>query len=78
VGELLRLTLVELCQELRSGRASSVDLMNEVLAAIAREQPRLNAIVAQHSNESLLDAARAAEQRIRTGQARISKTRPGS
>jgi len=70
VGELLRLTLVELCQELRSGRASSVDLMNEVLAAIAREQPRLNAIVAQHSNESLLDAARAAEQRIRTGQAR--------
>jgi aspartyl-tRNA(Asn)/glutamyl-tRNA(Gln) amidotransferase subunit A len=70
VTGLLASSLTEICEALRRGSASPVDLMNEVLSAIERLQPKLNAIVAMRPRDALLAEAAAAEQRIREGKGR--------
>jgi aspartyl-tRNA(Asn)/glutamyl-tRNA(Gln) amidotransferase subunit A len=67
MSPLLSLSLVELAGVLRSKKASPVDLMRECFAAIDRDNPRLNAIVAERDRASLLADARAAEQRLANG-----------
>jgi aspartyl-tRNA(Asn)/glutamyl-tRNA(Gln) amidotransferase subunit A len=70
VTGLLASSLTEICEVLRSGGASPVDLMNESLSAVDRRQPELNAIVAMRPRDALLAEAAAAEQRIREGKGR--------
>jgi aspartyl-tRNA(Asn)/glutamyl-tRNA(Gln) amidotransferase subunit A len=67
---LLELTLLELVDALASRRASPVELMNETLARVKDAAPRLNAVVAQRSNDALLAEARDSEARIARGAAR--------
>ena len=68
--ELLELTLLELCERLRERRASPVELMEAVLARIDATRDTLNAVVAVQPREALLEQARDAERRIRSGDAR--------
>lgn len=68
--ELLRLSLSDLAERLRTRRASPPELMETVLARIAATQPTLNAFTALRGREALLADARAAEARIARGQAR--------
>lgn len=68
--ELLTLTLTELCRRLQAREATPVDLMQAVLERIDSQNPALNAVVATHDREALLEAARVAEQRIGKGDAR--------
>lgn len=70
MSDLLSLTLVELTDALRAKRASPVDLMRDVLEAIDRHNPALNAVVAQRDRGVLMEEARAAEARIAAGNAR--------
>lgn len=70
MSDLLRLTLLELTETLRAKRASPVDLMRDVLGAIDRDNPTLNAVVAPRDRAVLLDEARASEARIAAGNAR--------
>ena len=52
--ELLRLTLVELCDALHARRASPVDLMQAVLGRIETANPDLNAVVVRRDPEAVL------------------------
>jgi Asp-tRNA(Asn)/Glu-tRNA(Gln) amidotransferase A subunit family amidase len=70
MNELLQLPLTDLAATLRERKASPVELMRAVLARIDATNPDLNAFVAMHPREKLLDAARAAEARIARGEAR--------
>lgn len=69
MSKLLSLTLLELSETLRSKRASPVDLMREVLGAMDRHNPTLNAVVAARDPAVLLEEAKAAEARIAAGKA---------
>lgn len=68
MSELLRLPLVDLTRTLAARKASPVDLMRDVLAAIDRHNPTLNAVVAMRDRDALLADARAAEERIGRGE----------
>ncbi len=68
--ELLGLTLVELAAALRARKASPVELMDAVLARVDETQADLNAVVAVRDREALRRDARAAEERLRRGDAR--------
>ncbi len=68
---LLDLSLIELTDALRAKRASTVELMEAVLARIDETNPDLNAVVAMYEREKLLSEARAAQERIANGQARV-------
>ena len=68
--ELLQGTLIDLTEALRARRASPVELMQAVLARIEQTHPALNAVVAMHDPETLLERAREAEGRIARGEAR--------
>src|SRR5260221_3550994 len=63
-------TLIELTEALGEEKASPVDVMRDVFAAIDRDNPRLTAIVAERDRDALLEDARAAEERIGSGRAR--------
>ncbi len=69
--ELLDLSLIELTDALRAKKASAVELMEAVLARIDETNPDLNAVVAMHDREKLLSEARAAQERIARGEARV-------
>jgi aspartyl-tRNA(Asn)/glutamyl-tRNA(Gln) amidotransferase subunit A len=69
MSDLLSLTLVELAAALRNKRASPVELMREVFAAVDTKNPLLNAVVAERNRDVLMEAARAAEERIQAGHA---------
>jgi aspartyl-tRNA(Asn)/glutamyl-tRNA(Gln) amidotransferase subunit A len=68
--ELLRLSLVELAETLRSGTASPTELMDAVLARIDEANPALNAVVAMRDRDALRHEARAATERIARDEAR--------
>lgn len=68
--ELMGLTLIELTERLRAKKASPVELMQATLARIDATNSELNAVVAMHDRDQLIDAARAAEERIMRGAAR--------
>ena len=70
MGGLLQLTLCELCETLASKRASPVELMREVFAAVDAHNPKLNAIVAERDRDVLLREAREAEHHIASGAGR--------
>ena len=70
MNELSSLTLVELAGALLARKASPVDLMQEVFALVDRENPTLNAIVAERDRDALMQEARAAEARIAAGNGR--------
>ena len=70
MNDILTLTLVELTSRLRQRTLSPVELMTAVLARIDETHPDLNAIVAMRERDALLADARAAEQRIATGDMR--------
>ncbi|HTO07002.1 MAG TPA: amidase [Myxococcota bacterium] len=64
------LTLTELAAQLQAKKLSPVELMNAVLGRIDATNPTLNAVVAMHPREKLLEQARAAEARIARGEGR--------
>jgi aspartyl-tRNA(Asn)/glutamyl-tRNA(Gln) amidotransferase subunit A len=66
--ELLKYTLIELAEALRTRRASPVELMEAVFARVDEANPELNAIVAQRDRDLLIEEARAAERRIVAGE----------
>ncbi len=68
--ELLGLTLIELAERLKQRRASPVELMGAVLTRIDETRDTYNAVVAVRDADELLSEARAAEERIRRGEAR--------
>ncbi len=69
--ELLGLTLVELADRLRAGRASPVELMDAVLQRIDATHADLNAVVARRDRDALPGAMPAPPtQRIAGGTAR--------
>ena len=70
VHELLTLTLQELCEQLRSRRASPVDLMQATLARIEETNPDLNAVCSRRDPDACLADARMAEARIARSEAR--------
>jgi len=70
MGDLLSLTLIELCDTLAARRASPVDLMHEVFLAVDRHNPAMRALVAERDRGQLLHEAQLAEQRIASGQGR--------
>ena len=70
VHELLTLTLQELCEQLRTRRASPVDLMQAVLARIDETHADLNAVCSRRDPDACLADARMAEARIARGEAR--------
>jgi aspartyl-tRNA(Asn)/glutamyl-tRNA(Gln) amidotransferase subunit A len=70
VHELLTLTLVELCDRLRTRRASPVELMQAVLARIDETNPDLNAVCSLRDRDQCLADARAAEARVARGETR--------
>ncbi|HZP40247.1 MAG TPA: amidase [Candidatus Binatia bacterium] len=67
---LLDTTLTELTATLRRREASPTELMEAVLDRIDATHADLNAVVALHDRDALLDDARAAEARIARGEAR--------
>ena len=70
MSEILTLSVTELCERLRSRRASPVDLMQAVLERIEETQSDLGAFCSLRDSEDLLDEAQAAERRIMAGEAR--------
>lgn len=68
--EPLRLTLVELCDALRSRQLGAVELMGQVLDRIDATNADLNAVVALRDREELLAAARNADARLDRGEGR--------
>jgi len=70
MDDVLQLTLTELTERLRARRVSPVEVMEATLARIDATNADLNAVVAMYDRESLLEAARAAEERIVRGEAR--------
>src|SRR5689334_13619243 len=70
MSALLSLSLVELRASLQAKKVSPVDLMQEVFAAVDRDNPRLNAVVAERDRAELIAEAVAAEARIASGQGR--------
>lgn len=69
-NEFLDATLTELTASLRARDVSPVELMTGVLDRIEATHGELNAFVAMHDRERLLADARAADARIRSGDAR--------
>ena len=70
MNELLGMTLMELTQALRDGKASPLELMRATLARVDATHADLNAVVARRDAEELLRDARTAEARIARGEAR--------
>ncbi len=70
MNELLRTSIVELAEMLRSRRVSPVELMETVLDRIDETHADLNAVVAMYDRGRLLEEARDAEDRIARGEAR--------
>ena len=70
MAELLDLTLVELTESLRARDASPVELMEQVLQRIEATDETLNAVVALRDPDVLLAEAKAAQERIASGNAR--------
>ncbi len=70
MADLLSLTLLELAETLRAKRASPVELMHEVFAAVDARNPELNAIVVERDRTALVADARVSEARISEGRAR--------
>jgi aspartyl-tRNA(Asn)/glutamyl-tRNA(Gln) amidotransferase subunit A len=68
--ELLRLTLVELCDALHARRASPVEVMEAVLRRIDETTPDLNAVCTRRDPDACLADARAAEARLARGEGR--------
>ncbi len=66
----LRESLVALTEALHRKRLSPVELMHLTLERIRATHAKLNAVVALHDEERLLEQARLAEQRIMRGEAR--------
>ena len=69
MNDLLTLSLLDLTQAIHSRKASSVELMEAVLARIDETHADLNAVVAMHDRDELMAAARASEKRVVDGQA---------
>jgi len=67
MDDLLTLTALEQSAALQSGAVSAVELMQATLARIARENPRVNAIVSLGDPDDLLALARAADRTPRKG-----------
>ncbi len=67
MSELLSLTLIELAAALRAKQASPRELLEQVFAALDRENPQLNAVVAQRDRDALRRDAETAEARIMAG-----------
>jgi aspartyl-tRNA(Asn)/glutamyl-tRNA(Gln) amidotransferase subunit A len=61
-------TIVELAEDLRARRVSSVELATEALTRIERAQPRLNAFITI-DHDGALEAARAADAALRSSDA---------
>jgi aspartyl-tRNA(Asn)/glutamyl-tRNA(Gln) amidotransferase subunit A len=70
MSSLLSLSLVELNALLQARKASPVELMREIFAAIDRDNARLNAVIAERDRGVLLADAEAAEKRLAAGQGR--------
>ncbi len=70
MDELLRTSIVELAEMLRSRRVSPVELMETVLDRIDETHADLNAVVAMYDRGRLLEEARDSEERIARGEAR--------
>ena len=70
MDELLHSSLTELMGRLRLRKASPVELMGAVLDRIDATHGDLNAFVAMHDRDALMDQARAAEERIGRGEGR--------
>ncbi len=70
MSELLEMTLIELSEALRSGKASPVDLMEATLGRIEATAAQLNAVVAMRERYALVAEARESEARIVRGEAR--------
>ncbi|HEX4478048.1 MAG TPA: amidase [Polyangiaceae bacterium] len=68
--ELRSLTLIELSEALKARRASPVELMRDVLDALDRHNPVLNAVVSMRTRDALLSDAHDAEARIAAGRGR--------
>jgi aspartyl-tRNA(Asn)/glutamyl-tRNA(Gln) amidotransferase subunit A len=68
--ELLRASLVELRDTLRTRRASALEVMKAVLDRVDATHADLNAVVARRDRDALLAEARAADARIGRGDAR--------
>jgi aspartyl-tRNA(Asn)/glutamyl-tRNA(Gln) amidotransferase subunit A len=71
MSRLVSLSLTELARTLAERRASPVELMQEVFAAVDEHNPTLNAIIAERNRDELLRDARAAEARIQNGTAGV-------
>ncbi len=61
---LNRLTLTQMAAEVRSGRASSVELVEAHLKRIEEENPRINAFISVFAEEALAAARNADEARL--------------
>ncbi len=70
MSDLLRLSLVDLCDRLRRRQASPVEVMKAALARIDETRGTLNAVVAIRDRGELLGEAKSAEERIGRGEAR--------
>ncbi len=68
--DLLQRPLTEITELLSGGELSPVELMEATLSRIDATQEKLNAFVALRDREALLADARAAEERIRSGDRR--------
>ena len=70
MDEVLSLSLTDLLARLRLRKVSPVELMQAALDRIEATHADLNAFVALHDREQLLEQARAAEERIGRGEGR--------
>jgi aspartyl-tRNA(Asn)/glutamyl-tRNA(Gln) amidotransferase subunit A len=67
MNELLRFSLIELAEAIRSRSVSPVELMEVVLSRIEQGNPQLNAIVQMRDREALLADAKVSEERVVRG-----------
>lgn len=70
MSELLEMTLIELSDALRGGKASPMELMEATLERVEATAEQLNAVVAQRERYALVAEAEEAEARIARGEAR--------
>lgn len=70
MDELLKLSLIDLCDAITNRKITPVDLMTAVLDRIEKANPDLNAIVAMRDENDLMADAKKAEERISRGEAR--------
>jgi len=70
MNPILALNAVELARALRARRVSCVELMEATLEQIARENPRVNAIIRLREREELLGEARACDAELARGEPR--------